>query len=66
MKHIEFNVYINIVGELYTEEDITTPDDLTDAIFDDDADYEIFGIVTDPNHMPLGYMNIEEVDEEDE
>lgn len=66
MKHIEFNVYINVVGELYTEEDITTPDDLTDAIFDDDADYEIFGIVTDPNHMPLGYMNIEEVDEEDE
>lgn len=66
MKHIEFNVYINVVGELYTEEDITTPDDLTDAIFDDDADYEIFGIVTDPNHMPLGYMDIEEVDEEDE
>lgn len=66
MKHIEFNVYINVVGELYTEEDITTPDDLTDAIFDDDADYEIFGIVTDPNHMPLGCMDIEEVDEEDE
>ena len=66
MKHIEFNVYINVVGELYTEEDITTPDDLTDAIFDDDADCEIFGIVTDPNHMPLGYMDIEEVDEEDE
>lgn len=66
MKHIEFNVYINVVGELYTEEDITTPDDLTDAIFDDDADYEIFGIVTDPNHMPLGYMDIEEEDEEDE
>lgn len=66
MKHIEFNVYINVVGELYTEEDITTPDDLTDAIFNDDADCEVFGIVTDPNHMPLGYMDIEEVDEEDE
>ena len=66
MKHIEFNVYINVVGELYTEEDITSPDDLTDAIFDDEANCEIFGIVTDPNHMPLGYMNIEEVDDEDE
>ena len=66
MKHIEFNVYINVVGELYTEEDITSTDDLTDAIFDDDADYEIFGIETDPNHMPLGYMDIEEVDEEDD
>lgn len=66
MKHIEFNVYIHVVGELYTEEDITTPDDLTNAIFNDDADCEVFGIVTDPNHMPLGYMDIEEVDEEDE
>ena len=66
MKHIEFNVYINVVGELYTEEDITTADDLTDAIFNDDADCEIFGIVTDPNHMPSGYTDIKEVDEEDE
>ena len=66
MKKIDFNVYVNVAGEFYTEdEDIRTPDDLVGAIFNEEANCEVWGIVTDPNHMPLGYMDIEEVDDEE-
>ena len=65
MKNVEFDVYIHVRGTLVTDENIEKPDDLIDAIFDEEADFEIDGVSTDANFLPAGYLDVEEIDEDE-
>ncbi len=50
-------IYIShIVGEYETDEEISSPNDLTDAIFDEEADFEIYDITDDVRFASNGYF----------
>ncbi len=65
MKKVEFDLYIHIVGEYETDEEISSPNDLTDAIFDEEADFEIYDITDDVRFASNGYFKVEEIEDED-
>ena len=59
-------IYIShIVGEYETDEEISSPNDLTDAIFDEEADFEIYDITDDVRFASNGYFKVEEIEDED-
>lgn len=66
MYEVEYNLYIHVQGIAELDFKPETPDDMTDYIFSDECDCEIFGIYEDPNFCGRGYMHVTDLDEEDE
>ena len=66
MKKIDFDIYVRLQGELYTDsEDIQNPSDVIDAVYGHRTNCQLDRLsmqecrFTDPDDKPLGHMTIE-------
>lgn len=63
-KKIDFDVYVHIIGSVEAESESEA--DLLDAIFPGGWEGEVWGVSTDANLLPTGYINASEVREDDD
>ena len=65
-KLVDFSVYVNVTGQVELDDFGGDPNELTDAIFSNEFGCEISDVVTDPNFMPKGYIEVTELDDDEE
>ena len=65
-KIVEFNLYVNIHGEVEVEDYEGDPNELLDAIFPDGWEGEVLDTFTDPQFMSKGYIEVTDLEEEEE
>lgn len=63
-KLVNFDLYVNISGEVEVDEYNGDPNELLDAIFPDGWEGEVWDTFIDPQFMPKGYIEVEECEEE--
>ena len=65
-KLIDFDLYVNISGEVEVEDYHGDPNELLDAIFPDGWEGEVMDTFTDPQFMPKGYVEVSELEDDEE
>lgn len=65
-KIVEFDLYVNIHGEVEVDDYSGDPNELLDAIFPNGWEGEVWDVFTDPSFMPKGYIEVTDEDDEGE
>ena len=65
-KIVEFDLYVNIHGQVEVDDYGGDPNELLDAIFPDGWEGEVWDVFTDPSFMPKGYVEVTDEDDEDD
>ncbi len=65
-KNVSFNLYVHINGEVEVEDYGGDPNELLDAIFPDGWVGEVWDVFTNPSFMQNGYVEVTNVDIEEE
>jgi len=65
-KNVAFDLYVHICGEVEVEDYGGDPNELLDAIFPNGWEGEVWDAFTDPSFMPKGYVEVTDIDEEED
>ena len=66
MYEVDYSLWIHVRGTAELDFEPKTPDDMTDYIFSDECNCEILGIVKDPSFCGRGYMDVTNLDDEED